>query len=66
MILNNNNNNNNNNTCNNAFKKLLLLAFLDSLVNLEMVNIHDKLTKPEDGNIPPLSNALKRTGGKIW
>lgn len=47
-------------------KKIDSFKFLDSLVNLELVNIHNKLTIPDDGDMSPLFNALRRTGGKIW
>lgn len=47
-------------------KKVDSFKFLNSLRNLKLLSIHNKITEVEDGDKTPLIEALKRTNGKIW
>lgn len=47
-------------------KKVDSFMFLNSLRNLKLLSIHNKITEVEDGDKTPLIEALKRTNGKIW
>jgi len=47
-------------------KKVDSFNFLDNLLKLELLDIHNLITNVEDNNKEPLINALKRTGSKIW
>jgi Leucine-rich repeat (LRR) protein len=47
-------------------KKVDSFRFLDKLMKLNLLSIHNKLNEVEDGDKTPLIEALKRTGGKIW
>lgn len=47
-------------------KKVDSFKFLDFLIKLKLLSIHNRLSIVEDGDKFPLLNALKRTNGKIW
>ncbi|MDI5887639.1 leucine-rich repeat domain-containing protein [Flavobacterium yafengii] len=47
-------------------KKVDSFRFLNSLRNLKLLSIHNKLTQVEDGDKIPLIEGLERTNGKIW
>lgn len=49
-----------------ACKKVDSFKFLDNLINLKVLGIHNKVSEVEDGDKTPLIDALKRTNGKIW
>lgn len=47
-------------------KKVDSFAFLEKLMNLKTLGIHNKLNEVADGDKTPLIEALKRTNGTIW
>lgn len=47
-------------------KKVDSFRFLNSLKNLKLLSIHNKITQVEDEDKAPLIEALKRTNSKIW
>ena len=47
-------------------KKVDSFSFLNKLMSLKILGIHNKLSDVEDGDKAPLIEALKRTNGKIW
>jgi hypothetical protein len=47
-------------------KKVDSFMFLNSLRNLKLLSIHNKITEVEDGDKTPLIEAIKRTNSKIW
>lgn len=49
-----------------ACKKVDSFKFLNDLMNLKLLSIHNLLSVVDDGDKAPLLDALKRTNGKIW